>query len=114
MEGIQILLGDPGVDAVYVATPPVTPKEIALKVIASGKPLCLEKPMAINQTECLEIVKAAQEKNVPVYVTYYRRSMEKFLKVRELLDSHTIGKVGSVQVTQYQELLDQLLETYQN
>lgn len=104
-ESFEALLGDPGVDAVYVATPPVTHKELALKVIASGKPLCLEKPMAMNQAECLEIVKAAEESKVPVYVTYYRRSMEKFLKVKALLDSDTIGKIGSVQVTQYQELL---------
>lgn len=100
------LLNDPGVDAVYVATPPVTHKELALKVIASGKPLCLEKPMAMNRDECLEIVQAAKEKNVPVYVTYYRRSMEKFLKVKELLDSGTIGEIGTVQVTQCQELIE--------
>ena len=41
-ESLETLLGDPGVDAVYVATPPVTHKELALKVIAAGKPLCLE------------------------------------------------------------------------
>jgi predicted dehydrogenase len=104
-DSLDELLADPKVDAVYVATPPVTHKDLALKVIASGKPLCLEKPMAMNRDECLEIIRAAQNRNVPVYVTYYRRSMEKFLKVKELLDSKAIGKIGSVQVTQYQELL---------
>ncbi|MFT5697464.1 MAG: putative dehydrogenase [Desulforhopalus sp.] len=104
-DSVEALLGDPKVDAVYVATPPVTHKELALKVIASGKPLCLEKPMAMNGEECAEIVRAAQEKNVPIYVTYYRRSMAKFLKVRELLRTDVIGKIGSVQVTQYQELM---------
>jgi predicted dehydrogenase len=104
-ESLEALLSNPKVDAVYVATPPVTHKELALQVIASGKPLCLEKPMAMNRGECLEIVAAAKKMNVPVYVTYYRRSMEKFLKVKELLDGGTIGKIGSVQVTQYQELI---------
>ncbi|TKB06901.1 Gfo/Idh/MocA family protein [Desulforhopalus sp. IMCC35007] len=104
-ESIEALLSDPKVDAVYVATPPVTHKELALQVIASGKPLCLEKPMAMNRGECREIVEAAQKRNVPVYVTYYRRSMEKFKKIKELLDGGTIGKIGSVQVTQYQQLI---------
>lgn len=59
---IDALLGDPKVDAVYVATPPVTHKELALKVIAAGKPLCLEKPMAMNRDECHEIIAAAKKK----------------------------------------------------
>ena len=109
-DSIDALLCDPKVDAVYVATPPVTHKELALKVIASGKPLCLEKPMAMNRGECQEIVDAAKGKNIPVYVTYYRRSMAKFLKVRELLLNSTIGKIGSVQVTQYQELMPGIRE----
>jgi len=104
-ESIDALLSDSKVDAVYVATPPVTHKELALKVIAAGKPLCLEKPMAMNRGECQEIIAAAKKKNVPVYVTYYRRSMVKFLKIRDLLRDGIIGKVGSVQVTQYQELM---------
>ena len=104
-ESIDALLGDPKVDAVYVATPPVTHKDLALKVIAAGKPLCLEKPMAMNRGECQAIMAAANEKNVPVYVTYYRRSMEKFLKIKELLRDATIGTIGSVQVTQHQELI---------
>lgn len=104
-DSIDALLGDPKVDAVYVATPPVTHKGLALKVIAAGKPLCLEKPMAMNSGECQAIMAAAKEKKVPVYVTYYRRSMDKFLKIKELLRDGTIGKIGSVQVTQYQELI---------
>lgn len=104
-ESIDALLADPKVDAVYVATPPVTHKELALKVIAAGKPLCLEKPMAMNRVECQEIIAAAEKENVPVYVTYYRRSMEKFVKIRELLKDSTLGKIGTVQVTQYQELM---------
>lgn len=40
------LLQDPEVDAVYVATPPGTHKELALRVCAAGKPCYMEKPMA--------------------------------------------------------------------
>lgn len=107
---IEALLADPEVDAVYVATPPVTHKDLALKVIAAGKPLCLEKPMAMNRGECQEIIAAAEKKNVPVYVTYYRRSLEKFLKIRDLLGEDTIGRIGTVQVTQYQELISGVRE----
>lgn len=103
-ETLEALLADARVDAVYVATPPVTHRELALRVIAAGKPLCLEKPMAMTGAECDEIVAAAEAANVPVYVTYYRRSMEKFLKIRELLSEGRIGRLSSVQVRQCQQI----------
>lgn len=102
---LEALLADPAVEAVYVATPPVTHKELALQVIAAGKPLCLEKPMAMNRAECEEIVAAARQQGVPVYVTYYRRSMEKFLKIKEILTGGVLGTLSTVQVTHYQQLL---------
>lgn len=43
---IDDLLKDPEVDAVYVATPPGSHRELALKVCAAGKPCYMEKPMA--------------------------------------------------------------------
>jgi len=109
-DSLDGLLSDPKVDAVYVATPPVTHKELALQVIASGKPLCLEKPMAMNEAECREVIEAARVKKVPVYVTYYRRSMEKFRKIKQLLDSETIGRIGSVNVIQYQRVPEEVLK----
>ncbi len=45
------LIDDPEVDAVYVATPPSTHCEFALRVAGAGKPCLVEKPMAINHTE---------------------------------------------------------------
>ena len=103
-ENVDALLNDSKVDCVYVATPPCTHKDLALQVIASGKPLCLEKPMAINSAECREIIAASEKHKIPVYVTYYRRSQPKFIKIKELLENGIIGKVGSLKVTQYQEL----------
>ena len=46
------LIADPGVDAVYVATPPGSHAELALKVAAAGKPCYVEKPMARSAAEC--------------------------------------------------------------
>ena len=46
------LIGDPEVDAVYVATPPGAHLEVALRVAAAGKPAYVEKPMARSHAEC--------------------------------------------------------------
>lgn len=79
------LIADPTVDAVYVATPPSTHKQYALMSIAAGKPVYVEKPMAMDAAECGEIVRAGVAAKVPVFVAYYRRALPRFRKVRELL-----------------------------
>src|SRR5215212_11452340 len=47
------LIGDPGIDAVYVATLPDSHEPLARLVAAAGKPCLVEKPMARNHGECL-------------------------------------------------------------
>jgi predicted dehydrogenase len=90
------LINDPEVNAVYVATPPGSHREYALQAIAAGKPVYIEKPMALNFDECNIINEAAHRKNVSVFVAYYRRTLPGFLKVQELIESGTIGNVRYV------------------
>jgi len=92
------LIDDPNVDAVYVATPPSTHKHYALAAVAAGKPVYIEKPMAMNAAECAEIVRAGEAANVPVFVAYYRRRLPRFLKVQELLRENAIGTPRIVNV----------------
>ncbi|RDJ00280.1 gfo/Idh/MocA family oxidoreductase [Dyella solisilvae] len=93
------LIADPEVNAVYVATPPSTHKQYALMSIAAGKPVYVEKPMALDHAECEAIIRAGREANVPVFVAYYRRSLPRFQKVRELLfEQKVIGTPRIVNV----------------
>jgi predicted dehydrogenase len=92
------LINDSEVDAVYVATPPSSHMKFAIAAIKAGKPVYIEKPMALNYAECLEINNAAEKYEVPVFVAYYRRALPGFLKVRELIEDGTIGKVGHLNI----------------
>lgn len=98
----QALIHDPDVDAVYIATPPSSHKEYTLAVARAGKPVYVEKPMALNHAECLEMIAACQSAGVPLFVSYYRRALPRFLKVKELIESGAIGDVRFVTVTLYQ------------
>jgi predicted dehydrogenase len=95
---VDDLIGDPEVDAVYVATPPSSHRDIALRVAEAGKPCLVEKPMALNHAECLLMVDAFRERQLPLWVAYYRRALPRFLLVRDLLAAGTIGRVTSVHV----------------
>lgn len=95
---IEDLLEDPHIDAVYIATPPKFHKEYALACMKHGKIPYIEKPLGMNVDECKEILKYSQELGIPAYVAYYRRGMEKFKKVKSLLEEKTIGEVRAVYV----------------
>ncbi|UQZ81237.1 1,5-anhydro-D-fructose reductase [Paenibacillus konkukensis] len=96
------LIGDPDVDAVYIATPPGSHLEYALAVAKAGKPVYVEKPMALSGEECSRMIAACREAQVPLYVAYYRRALPRFLKVKELLEAGAIGDVRYAAMVQYQ------------
>ena len=85
------LINDPDVNAVYVATPPDTHAIYAIAAMKAGKPVYVEKPMARNHQECLEMIRVSEETGMPLLVAYYRRTLPAFLKVKELIDDGTIG-----------------------
>jgi predicted dehydrogenase len=100
------LINDPDVKAVYIATPPGSHAGYAIATIKAGKPVYIEKPMAVNYEECCKINEASEKYNVPVFVAYYRRTLPGFLKVKELLTSGSIGNVRFVQLQLYKPPTD--------
>jgi predicted dehydrogenase len=52
--------------------------------------------MAPSYTESLEIQRAFEEKDLPLFVAYYRRSLPRFLKIKEWLDADQIGEVRHI------------------
>lgn len=96
------LIDDPKVDAVYIATPPSSHKQYTLLSAAAGKPVYVEKPMALNFVECQEMMAACRAAAVPLFVAYYRRALPRFLKIKQLVDSGAIGEARFVNVTFYQ------------
>ncbi|WP_338449506.1 Gfo/Idh/MocA family oxidoreductase [Niallia oryzisoli] len=105
------LINDPDVDAVYIATPPSSHKEYTIEVAKAGKPVYVEKPMALNFTECSEMIAACNAAGVPLYVAYYRRALPRFLKVKELLENKAVGDVRFVSTKLYQKASDNVLDS---
>jgi len=90
------LINDDDIDAVYIATPPDSHKLYALKVAEARKPCCIEKPMAPSYSDSLEIYEAFENKNIPLFVAYYRRSLPRFWKIKEWLDAKEIGDIRHI------------------
>jgi 1,5-anhydro-D-fructose reductase (1,5-anhydro-D-mannitol-forming) len=100
----RALVADPEVDAVYVATPPSSHCEYALMAMRAGKPVYVEKPMALDAAECEVMLRTSRETGQPLFVAYYRRALPRFAKVRGLLDAGAIGRPRRLEVRLSREL----------
>jgi len=87
------LINDPEVNAVYVATPPLNHEEFAVKAMKAGKPVYLEKPMAIDAIASQTIEQVARETGSKISIAHYRRQQPIFLMIKKLLQEKTIGDV---------------------
>ena len=90
------LCADPEVNAIYIATPPGAHLELARLAAASGKPVYVEKPFTRSATEAATLAALFTAANLPVFVAYYRRTLPRFVKVRELLACAAIGRLTGV------------------
>jgi predicted dehydrogenase len=95
------LLADPAVDAVYVATPPYAHQAYTLLAAKAGKPVYVEKPIAVSVAEGEAMRQACREAGQPLFVAYYRRMLERFRKIKEIVDSGAIGRPRAVSIALY-------------
>lgn len=98
------LLNNPGINAVYVATPPESHARYAIQAMNAGKDVYVEKPMARTYAECLEMIQASEATGKSLHVAYYRRTLPAFLKVKELIESNAIGKPLTVNIKLHKPL----------
>ena len=79
-DNAEDLINDPDINSIYIATPPNVHAYYTQMAANKGKPVYVEKPMARNHQECLDMVNICDQKDVPLFVAYYRRSLPNFLK----------------------------------
>lgn len=105
----QDLVNDPGVNAIYIATPPHVHLEMTKLAATAGKAVYVEKPMARTHAECLEMIEVCEKAGVPLFVAYYRRRLPHFVQIKKHLDSGIIGEIRSVHINLKQPLQAELI-----
>jgi 1,5-anhydro-D-fructose reductase (1,5-anhydro-D-mannitol-forming) len=87
------IMKDPGIDAVYIATPPDMHCFYTLEAAKYGKAVYVEKPMALTTAECRQMTAACEKAGVPLFTAYYRRGMKKFQTIRKILSRGDLGEL---------------------
>jgi len=87
-------------DAVIIATPDAQHLEPCIEFANKGYHILVEKPMAISEEDCGRITRAAQDNNVILAVGHVMRYTPYTQKIKEIIDSGTIGQVQTIQHTE--------------
>ena len=89
----QQLINDPEVNAIYVATPPLQHEEYSIAAMQAGKPVYVEKPMAVSSSSAGRIEQSSQDTGVKLSVAHYRRELPLFKRVKQIIDSGVLGNI---------------------
>jgi predicted dehydrogenase len=96
------LVRDPGIDAVYLATPVHLHAAQAVAAAEAGKHVLCEKPMAMDVAECDRMIAAAEAHQVRLGVAYYRHFYPVVARVRAILAAGAIGAPVLAQIDAFE------------
>jgi len=97
LDGYDALLKDPGVDAIYIATPHPGHAEWAIKAAEAGKHVLVEKPLALSAFEADAIFNAHRKAGTFIGEAFMYRLHPATKKLGELIAAGTIGEVRMIQ-----------------
>ncbi len=89
----RLALESPDVDAVVVATPTAFHREIVVAAANAGKHIFCEKPMAMDEAQCDEMIAAARAAGVGLQIGFMRRYDAGFRDAKERIARGDIGNL---------------------
>lgn len=94
--GYQNMLADPGIDAVYIASPHTLHYQDTLDAIEAGKHVLCEKPFTINPDESRKLFDIAAQSPVFVMEAMWTFFLPAIQKAQEWLRQGRIGKLRQI------------------
>ena len=111
---VDDLLNHKDINAIYIATPPSSHLDYALKALKANKHVYLEKPMTLNANEALQLCEAIFKSKNKLTVAHYRRQLPMFLKVKQLIDDGEIGDIRCADIQLLQPLKTDMITVTEN
>jgi len=87
------LINREDIDLIDIACPNDLHKEIAIAAAKAGKMILCEKPLAMNATDGLEMVRVIEKAGVPNMVWYNYRRVPAITLAKQLIDEGRLGRI---------------------
>ena len=104
-DSVEALAADPGVEAVYIATPHELHADHAEILGAAGKHLLIDKPLAVSLEDADRIVAAARQHGVTLITGPSHSFDGPVLAARKIIDSGEFGPVRMLHAFNYTDFL---------
>ncbi len=90
---VDELIGRKDINVINICTPSGTHPELALKAIAAGKHVIVEKPMALTLEDADRVIDAAREAKVKLAVISQRRFEIPVRRLKQAIEEGLLGRV---------------------
>lgn len=90
------IANNPDIDVVYVVLPPSMHKEYVIRGANAGKHVWCEKPMAITEQECKEMIDACKKNKRSLAIGYRLHHEPNTKEYRRIINQKLLGKVKSL------------------
>jgi len=90
------IANNPAIDVIYIVTPTGTHKDFVLKAAAAGKHVWCEKPMAMTEKECEDMIRGCQENKVKLTIGYRVQHEPNTLAINAYAKSLPFGPIKSL------------------
>ncbi|MEO6230046.1 MAG: Gfo/Idh/MocA family oxidoreductase [Ferruginibacter sp.] len=95
-ENFDQVANNPDIDVVYVVLPPSMHHEFVIRAAKAGKHVWCEKPMAISEKECSEMIDACNQYKRSLAIGYRLHHEPNTKEYRRIVNEHLLGKVTKV------------------
>jgi predicted dehydrogenase len=95
---IEEMLSTEKPDLVDICTPPKTHVRVAVDAMRHGCHVLVEKPMALTEADCDQIVQASKDYGLKVCVAHSDLFYEPFIKARRMVANGAIGRVRGMRI----------------
>ena len=92
-KNINTIIKDKEINSIYIATPPNSHLFYIKKFCKKKLNIVCEKPLVRNLKELNEIKILKKKYKFNLLTCFYRRYLDRFLKIKKILDKNTIGDV---------------------
>jgi predicted dehydrogenase len=105
-QNFDTILANKSIDAVYITLPNALHKDFTLRAAKAGKHVIVEKPMALTEQDCQEMIAACQRAGVQLAVGYRLHYEPNHLEIKRLGQEKVFGQVRLIEASLGYRLAD--------